>query len=249
MTIRGATTHDLNQIAAIYKEQFGWLVFRKYSEVLISEFYRSFLTRCTVLVFEDKGNITGYLVGGSKNSLEEANSDFWFHNRFRCIAETLLRPRFYWHGFKRLPKLLFGVPSIRYPSESYPNPSSLRLSCIAVREEVKGTGVAAKLLDAFEADLNGAVQYSAAVRGDNHRGLRFFAKMGFDEAGKIFQYNILLRRLGTTCAAILRQEHFNSTPSVRYATLAPNHWLNYNRDKTPHPKINLISGEPPAVKI
>jgi ribosomal protein S18 acetylase RimI-like enzyme len=218
MTIRPATTYDLNQIAAVHKEQFGQLNFGQYSETLVSEFYRSFLLRCTVLIFKEKGNITGYLVGGTRSSLEEANSDFWFRNRYRCVAETLVRPRLYWRGFTRLPGLLFGVPSVQYPSESYRNPASLRLSCIAVREEVKGTGVAVKLLEAFEEHLDGASQYSAAVRDDNHRSLGFFAKMGFDKVGMILRYHILIKKVTTTCLGILYQEYLNSTRFVRSAT-------------------------------
>ncbi len=197
MTIRYAKTGDLRQMAVIYKQQFEKQGFSRFSIDLISDFFGYFLASCTVLVSENNGYVTGYLVGGSRLCLQEAFSCFRARNGVRCLKETVLRPEMCWHTLKRLPRLFFQVPSILYEPKCDLRVSRPRIAYLAVQEEAKGTGVAAKLVQAFEESLNGAEQYTVAIRHDNRRAMRFFAKMGFEIAGETSTYHILVRKVGS----------------------------------------------------
>ena len=174
LCIRKALPSDIAQIASLHKQQFKDHFLGRYSESLIQKYYKPFLEACIFLVSECDGKLKGFIMGGSSSNLNAAKRTFLSCNKLRYIFETLLNPTVYVMALKPL-KLIKELQSSDIADNNIPQ---LRLLSIAVAEDVKGSGLASKLLMEFEKHIQ-AEEYGLSVHTNNIPAIKFYIKNGF----------------------------------------------------------------------
>lgn len=176
MVIRKADNWDIPQIALLHKSQFSTHFLGRYSVKLIERFYENFITSSIFIVNENKlGEIDGFVLGGSSDKLNISKSNFIKNYRLHYILETISMPSVY---LQALTKAVDICKSLISPEHSV---DSIRLLSIAVSNDVKGTGIAVKLLRKFELSILPAKVYGLSVKKDNIRALKFYYKNGFEK--------------------------------------------------------------------
>ena len=173
--VRPANINDIHQIAFIHKSEFQTHFLGKYSIKLLEKFYANFLDKNIVLVNENSGVIVGFILGGTSKSLNLAKSQFIKNNKGRCLLETLLRPQLYTSALIRILKTV----TVNQKSEEVPAMETIRLLSIAVTPNVKGTGIAERLLKEFERIILSSREYGLSIKKSNKRALNFYFKNGF----------------------------------------------------------------------
>jgi ribosomal protein S18 acetylase RimI-like enzyme len=184
--VRRATKLDISSVATIHKQQFRDHFLGKYSELVIEKYYLSYLEKCIFLVSERENKINGFALGGWKNDIQTAKSEFLRENALLYIMDTAIRPWVYWDAISKA-KTLLKPTRIQPSNEETP---SMRLLSIAVIKDVMGSGIAGQLLVEFEEAITPWSTYGLSALEYNKRAIAFYIKNGFDlekiELGAIY---------------------------------------------------------------
>ena len=176
--VREATLDDVGDVARIHKARFSSpeLTLGQFSVSLISKLYASFLGRYVFLVHVSERGVNGFLVGGGREELFNAERAFIRNNLLHCCAETLLHPHL-WPALFRSVRKIFLPRTIDFVRPLAPR--SPRLLSLAVDEAAQGSGAATALVKAFEAKISTCHPgYWLTVNKTNHRAVRFYERMG-----------------------------------------------------------------------
>ena len=182
MTVRSAIKADLRSVATIHKSQFESHFLGQYSAKLLENFYGSLLGKAPFLVHETSEGVNGFLVGGSSETISACKTAFLHRNFLLCLWETLLRPRLWLASWRRGIRHTAPLLAIRGGSKKTSPLYQISILSIAVSKQAMGTGVAAKLIDAFERAIQGnhVDHYGLSVMKKNLCACRFYEKTGFE---------------------------------------------------------------------
>ncbi len=178
--VRKASAQDMGQVASIHKQQFDDHFLGQYSVATLQRFYHTLATDTLFFVAESDGQVTGFVVGGPGEVLQERRGEFLRAHRRRLILETALRPSIWWQAATRAVGL---ARRGRDSSDRHPA-GDVRLLSIAVAETAKGRGIAGRLVAAFEAGLPAGQSYGLSVHEVNERAIGFYRKVGFSEEAR-----------------------------------------------------------------
>jgi len=168
MTIRSVRQEDLKEIARIHKQAFIGRGLSGYSDRIVAKRYELFRDTCIFLLNEED-MINGFIVGGSAHDLAAARKRFFKENLALCLFEAVMRPR----------DLVGRLKGLVWPPRPVENFPAMQLLSIAVIGEARGTGLASRLLAAFEARLPANCTYALSVDSQNRRAIDFYVKHGF----------------------------------------------------------------------
>lgn len=175
MTIRQCKRQDLPLVAALHKRALRDEVslLAQSSPSTTVRFYLECLGNIVFLVNEREGGIDGFVLGGKTDEVQAARRRFYWKNLHLCLgmasrgglsAALISRWRNLFAGT--------GLESRETALEA-----SQTLLLLAVSDEARGTGLALKLVEAFEGTLAKPCRYNVSVAKENSAAIRFYLKM------------------------------------------------------------------------
>lgn len=175
--IQDAKFGDLSQISTLHKKEFSTHFLGHYSINLISNFYAEFLESSIFIVAVHHGVVDGFLLGGNSRNLNRGKNFFLQKNKLRYTVETILRPQIYGQALNKV-KSIYDLNQTK-KMKSFQGDQNVRLLSIAVSDNVKGSGLASKLLTEFEQVIAPLQEYGLSVKNSNVRAVKFYKKNGF----------------------------------------------------------------------
>ena len=148
---------------------------------LLESFYDMHVAAGAFLyIAESEGRVGGFVLGGEASSLAKIKRNFVNRNFLKMSLGFIVSPRSW-------PLILPSALSILQPAKkpaqaASPSGPVVWLLSIAVSEEAKAKGVAARLVGYFEDWVRrtfGEIDFRLGVRRDNARAIRFYEKLGF----------------------------------------------------------------------
>ncbi|NER94665.1 MAG: GNAT family N-acetyltransferase [Symploca sp. SIO1B1] len=191
--IQDANLDKLVQISALHKKEFSTHFLGHYSVNLISNFYVNFLGISIFIVAVNQGLVQGFLLGGNSRNLNLAKSQFIQKNKLHYTVETILRPQIYWQALNKIQSLYALKPT--KTMESFEVDDRVRLLSLAVNDDLKGSGLASKLLTEFERAIAPVQEYGLSVKNSNTRAIKFYQKNGFVLEKQVDNSIYFLKRL------------------------------------------------------
>ena len=180
--ITNAKYDDLAEIAKVHIKCFPEYFLTKFGEKLLAKYYGEYLAEGDpFVVAREKSEIVGFCMGHIGQS--EARSTFLRKNYIGMGFKTLkLMLTFDKEVYSRLKNIILPSKDNQSESDSTEEEEAYLLS-LCVIEEMRGTGLAKKLVEAFEKQLieKGCSDYVLFAIEDNDRGIGFYEKMGFKQ--------------------------------------------------------------------
>jgi ribosomal protein S18 acetylase RimI-like enzyme len=192
MMIRNANKNDIGSIIDIHKNSFSSDHFSAaFNEELLTKYFKKLLSSNKYnYVFFDESNsrLLGYVIAGYNYNL--AVNKFIKENIKKLIWVLLKNPKFIIEKLNEIFRRLISLdnqPSVK-----------CRLYLLAVDNQVKGKGVAKKLINHLEQELikDGQTVYGLSVRKENKEAINFYNKNGyiieFEKSRSIYYYKKLI---------------------------------------------------------
>ncbi|MEJ2194042.1 MAG: GNAT family N-acetyltransferase [Ignavibacteriaceae bacterium] len=192
MMIRNANKNDIGNIIDIHKNSFSSDHFSAaFNEELLTKYFKKLLSSNKYnYVFFDESNsrLLGYVIAGYNYNL--AVNKFIKENIKKLIWVLLKNPKFIIEKLNEIFRRVFSLgnqPSVK-----------CRLYLLAVDNQVKGKGVAKKLINHLEQELikDGQTVYGLSVRKENKEAINFYNKNGyiieFEKSRSIYYYKKLI---------------------------------------------------------
>ena len=98
--IRPCREEDLARVAEIHKARFALpgTLLGQLSPMLIAGLYASFFSQATFLVHTSDGNVDGFVLGGSSQTMTRCKLAFFRKYALRCIVDVVCRPNLWFRG-------------------------------------------------------------------------------------------------------------------------------------------------------
>jgi ribosomal protein S18 acetylase RimI-like enzyme len=173
--IKNASTDDINRIIDVHINSFTSSHFSAvFSQGMLQKYFEKLLStsKYNYVLYDDQNRkILGYVIAGF--NIKNAVNEFIKENFKQLMWVLIKNPKFITEKIYETYQRLFGLG---------PEPKvKCRLYLIAVRADIKGKGVAKKLIAHLEQELNrdGLEEYGLSVRKDNLEAISFYTKNGF----------------------------------------------------------------------
>lgn len=173
--IKNANNGDISSIVDIHNNSFSSDHFSTvFSEGLLNKYFEKLLSSNKYnYVFLDvrSKRLLGYLIAGY--NYKSAVNEFIKANLKKLIWVLIKNPKFLIEKIYEIYQRLFNL--------GYEPKINCRLYLIAVRYDVKGKGVAKKLIAHLERELirDGQKEYGLSVRKENKEAINFYNKNGY----------------------------------------------------------------------
>jgi len=179
-SIRQAEPVEASTVARLHGDAIPTAFLTSLGTKVLTQVYRAMIAspRAVLLVAVDEGQRILGFVGGT-TSVRDFYLDFAMSRYAWYVAWSLLTS----HGRHILPLWSRALETLRYPFRKNTTPADLpsaELLSIAVVEEVRGTRVAVKLMEALKCYFKqcGVSEFKVVVGAENLRACRYYEKMG-----------------------------------------------------------------------
>lgn len=187
--VRPMTAGDVQAVAAVHERAFDDSFLARMGVRFLAEFYRGYVDSTlavTRVAVTDDGHLAGFVVGAV--DVEGFNSWLYRSRALRLAAAVILQvfktPSLALHVLARVPRVARAFrrpPGPAAESRGHPGLPRASLTSIAVHPDMRGRGVASRLIRAFESDLvaRGVRDVKLGVRQANAAARRCYEGLGW----------------------------------------------------------------------
>ena len=202
MTIRKATSHDLNAMATSHIESFPELFASNMGAKYLCGFYQCYLKAGIALVAIDDEQVVGHIVGGTtairEDFMRNSMRRYWALLLWRLLTNRVVFLSVLARVHSRLRRSQAApARSADHNPTQMPNSKSAWLQVICLRRKAHGSGLARELLNGFSNEMKkaGYATIRLSVAKANTRAIAFYHKNGFEQIDEENEHLVLEARI------------------------------------------------------